>query len=354
MIDLSMKTPIYRLERTVSETGKPAYYLVKDFRVKGSKGKVTKYIGSEEPSPQMVEELSLEHSSDIELKAVDKKAEMGSKLYKTDLLPPSIAERAIKHMESVKYLVLAFKDVMTAQEVEIYEEGLEIDYVHGTTSIEGNTFDRSETRKLLTEGTYPPNKGLREINEIQNFRNVARFRNKYRGKVTLDFIKKLHALIMNNIDLENAGTFRRTDGIGIMGRDFMLTPWPLIEEELKAAIDNYYERINADQYPFFEALVFHHRFERIHPFIDGNGRVGREILNYMLMNEKFPRLLFVKDREVYLKALAQGDDSDYGGMVLTMTGLVIDQRAEVARRNMEQLSKIAQKGGQTRLIDFGS
>ena len=344
--------PRYRLEIKASDTGSKSYYLIKDFRVKGAKGRVTKYIGSEEPSPQEIDKLSALHSSEIELKVVEKKAEISSKLYTTDVLPEDIARDLIKTIERVKHLVQAFKDIMTAKEVEMYEEGLEIDYVHGTTSIEGNTLSRREARTLLHEGILPEDKTLREINEVQNFRNVAKYRNRYKGKVDIAFIRKLHSLIMNNIDLDGAGAFRRIDDIGMGGRDFMLTPWPMIEDELNEAIDDYYTRVEAGHHPFIEAVRFHHTFERIHPFTDGNGRVGREILNYMLMRYDYPRLLFVKDRAQYLKALAQGDDGDHGEMVLTMAGLMIEQRSDVAERNMRNLSEIAKRTGQTRLIDF--
>lgn len=347
-----MKQPIYRLERKVIDSGKTEYYLAKDFRVRNHKSKVVKYVGTDEPDLKKIEELSIEHSSEIELKVIDKKAELSTQDYKDDLFPETMRVDVITHVERVKYLVLGFKDIMTTREVDVYEEGLEIDYIHGTTSIEGNTFDARETRNLILEGALPKDKNLREINEVQNFKNVAKYRNKYEGKVTMEFIKKLHALIMNNIDNEGAGTFRQTDLVGIRGRDFMLTPALMIEEELQAAIDHYYERIEAGYHPFFEAVVFHHKFERIHPFTDGNGRVGREVLNYMLMSEKFPRLLFVKERAAYMEALAAGDNGDLGGMVLKIMGIVIEQRGKVARKNLENLSQLAKKDGQTRLLDF--
>ena len=344
--------PFYRLEMKTSDTGSKSYYLIKDFRVKGTKGRVTKYIGTEEPNSQRIEELSALHSSDIELKVVEKKAEISAKSYTTDILPEENARDLIKILERVKYIVLAFKGIMTTKEIEMYEEGLEIDYVHGTTSIEGNTMSRRETGTLIRDGVPPENKTLREINEVQNFRNVSKYRNKYKGRADVTFIKKLHAMIMNNIDLDGAGIFRRIDNIGIGGRDFMLTPWPMIEDELNEAIDDYYARVEVGHHPFIEAVRFHHTFERIHPFTDGNGRVGREVLNYMLMRHDYPRLLFVKGRALYLKALAEGDDGDHGGMTLTMADLMIEQRSDVAERNMKKLSEIVKRKGQTRLIDF--
>jgi len=168
---------------------------------------------------------------------------------------------------------------------------------------------------------------LREINEIQNFINVKNYRDNHTGKVTLHFIKKLHALIMCNIDFDSAGQFRRIDDISIAGCDVMVTPSELIEEELTQLIEKYYSSLDAGGYPFEEAVLFHYNFEMIHPFTDGNGRVGRELFNYMLNEKNYPKLLFLgSEREAYLKMLHLGNEEKYQGMVVKFAQLIITQR----------------------------
>ena len=133
----------------------------------------------------------------------------------------------------------------------------------------------------------PNGKSLREINEVQNFKQVKLYRDKYRGKVSIDFIRTLHSLIMNNIDVNSAGAFRRTDDIWIQGCDIRVTPAELIEEELSSAIDRYYERIEVRSiHPFEAAVLFHFDFELVHPFTDGNGRVGREIFHLVTCSKR--------------------------------------------------------------------
>lgn len=189
-------------------------------------------------------------------------------------------------------------------ELEVYNEQQDTLYIHGTTAIEGNTLTLNETYYLLTEGIVPK-KSLREINEIQNYKKVRFFINDYKGKLTIPFIKKLHSLIMNNIDYETAGQFRTKDNIIILGSN--------ISSGLAATIKLYLQDLidSNDLHPFERAILFHYKFEVIHPFTDGNGRTGREILNFMLQKEGYPRFIISKEsREMYLKALEHGNKNE--------------------------------------------
>ncbi|WP_019178359.1 Fic family protein [Methanomassiliicoccus luminyensis] len=221
-----------------------------------------------------------------------------------------------------------------------------------------NTLTLKEAHDLLEYGTVPRSKPLREINEVQNFKNVIQYHNKYKGKVTLDFIRTLHSLIMNNIDAESAGTFRRIDDIGIAGCDLRLAPSELITEELQAAINEYYDQLESGVHPFEAAVLFHYKFEIAHPFTDGNGRVRREVFNYLLMREKFPRLLFLgKDREEYLTALKGGNIDDYADMVSTFCDPIMGQRMQILIDNLQKVAVPMEttrraKGGQMLIEDF--
>jgi Fic family protein len=232
-----------------------------------------------------------------------------------------------------------FYDLLTTNEIDVYELNFDTKYIQGTTAIEGNTLSLKQAHDLLIDGLMPKNKSLREINEVQNFKQVKLYRDKYRGKVSMDFILTLHSLIMNNIDVNSAGTFRRTDDIWIQGCDIRVTPAELIEEELSSAIDRYYERIEVKSvHPFEAAVLFHFDFELIHPFTDGNGRVGREIFNYMLKRGGYPRLLFLgADREKYINSLHLGNEERYGEMIEIFYSLIYEQRWHILTENLKKV-----------------
>jgi len=329
--------------------GKPAYYFVKNVKAHGYETKIRVYLGKRQPSVKDAESLYIEHAFEMEARVAQKKAEFNSKYYHSNYL----SQTEIETLEVIHNVFQTFIELLTTNEIDTYEKNFEVAYVQGTTSIEGNTLSRVETFELLEKGVLPKDKTLREINEVQNFKKVKTFRDKYRGKVSLDFIKLLHSLIMDNIANDSAGIFRRTDDIGILGCDLAVTPAILIEKELEDAITEYYDNLKNRIHPFEASVIFHYKFEMIHPFNDGNGRVGREIFNYMLSKSGFPRLLFLgTERDTYIKSLKLGNNNEYSEMIKIFAKLINDQRRHVLMENLGKVVVPPKKKGQLRIVDF--
>jgi Fic family protein len=340
----------YRLDVHVSKDGSEKYFLVKDIKVGRKNAKVRKYLGTAPPTVEELQRMGEKLTVSIEAEAVEKSARLSCTRYN----PRYLSSETVEQLELVRYTYKAFTDALTANELKKYEEDFEINYVWGTTAIEGNTLSLGDSRDLLLSGILPVEKSLREINEVQNFRHVMDYRNRHRGHVNLRFIKTLHALIMNNIDDESAGSFRRSDIVGISGCDLRVAPAIEIEDELTNIINGYYNSAKAGGHPFEEAVLFHYRFEMIHPFVDGNGRVGRELFNYLLMRSRppYPKLLFLgKDRPNYIKALQLGNDEKYAEMAGIFADLIIKQRLNVLEENFQRVLQ-SERRGQMRLRDF--
>lgn len=338
------------MEVNYPASGKPKYYLVRDVKVGQSRTKVRKYLGRTPPAPADVDGFRRRFGPELELQAAGKRAQYSSAAYKSEYLTSS----ELYTVERVKMLHAAVVNLLTASEIEVYERDFEISYIHGTTAIEGNTLTLSQAQDLLSHEITPQGKSLREINEVQNFKKVVRYRNAYRGRVTRDFVRNIHALVMDNIDVESAGQFRRRDDIGIEGCPLPVTPFRRIESELQELIDRYYSRIDSGYHPFEESVLFHYRFEMIHPFTDGNGRVGREIMNFMISRARYPRLLFLgRDRPKYIGALKLGNAKHYGPMVLDFLDLLLTQRLAVLEERLKEVAALRRgKVGQLRLTDF--
>ncbi|MFA5333566.1 MAG: Fic family protein [Candidatus Nanoarchaeia archaeon] len=186
--------------------------------------------------------------------------------------------------------------------LEIYNEFI-IDYVYNSNSLEGNTIGLGETAKLLKEDIAPKNKTSREINDMKNSQKVFNMILETKEELNEDFIIKMHDELLDNID---ARLGYRHDEIRVIGAGFKSTPYPYINTDIKILLDWYNK--NKNLHPLVLGTIFHHKFETIHPFYDGNGRTGRMIMNYILLKNDFPPIIIrKKTRDQYLEALKKAD-----------------------------------------------
>src|SRR3989338_1106121 len=113
-------------------------------------------------------------------------------------------------------------------------------------------------------------------------------------------------MLLEQIDIRKG--YREHD-IRIVGSTFDVSPAKYVKTDMGLLLKWFKE--NKDLHPFVRAILFHHKFERIHPFADGNGRTGRMLMNYILQNEKYPPLIVKRQRRVeYINALKSADHVD--------------------------------------------
>lgn len=194
---------------------------------------------------------------------------------------------------------------------EIYKNFI-IEFAYNTASIEGNTIKLNEARKLLDEGLTPKNRTLREIYDLQNTEKVflsllGKGEKKDKQELSHNIIIEIHKKLMENID-PRVGY--RTSDVRVIKTNFKATPSPYVKTDMDLLL-KWYERNKRHLHPLVIATIFHHKFEKIHPFMDGNGRVGRMLLNFILLNSNYPPLIVHrKKRDKYLQALRIADHSD--------------------------------------------
>ena len=211
--------------------------------------------------------------------------------------------------------------------VEYFRREFAISSTHNSNAIEGNTFTYDETKLLLEKGITSNARSFREHADIVGYKKGFDFLyDSLRADVRMDegFIKKLHSFVLNNE--EGAGQYRTVQNyIGDLTK-VVYTPCPpaQVPEKMaeytaglqKESVLNkeLLQEESVDWLKIFHSLAAHHiEFERIHPFLDGNGRTGRLLLTYELLSlGLLPIDIRYEERKRYYAALAAyGDKEKY-------------------------------------------
>ena len=214
-------------------------------------------------------------------------------------------EDSLYEVEACKlHYTNVFKKLDTLTQKQILDNFV-VEYAFNTTSIEGNTIGLAEARDLLEEGLTPKGKTLREIYDLQNTKKV--FENLDLTKdISHTLIKKVHAELLDRID---SRTEYRPIDVRITNSRFKVTPFYMVVKDLNLLIE-WYTKNKQKLHPLVLAGIFHHKFEKIHPFLDGNGRTGRMLMNFILMKKNYPPIIIQKKyRSDYLDALSEADES---------------------------------------------
>ena len=168
---------------------------------------------------------------------------------------------------------------------DIHDEFV-LELTYHTNRIEGSSLTEPETAAILFQNAALPNKGIIEQLEVKNHQTALQFLFKHvaeKGRIDEAFILRLHAILMNSIR-EDAGSYRK-HGVRIVGAN-VVTANPLKVPERMRHLFRKIQKRSTDV--IAHGARIHSEFEQIHPFSDGNGRIGRLLLNAMLLKEKFP------------------------------------------------------------------
>ena len=194
------------------------------------------------------------------------------------------------------------KTKINAVTLSSYEKDFELRFTHHSTAIEGNSLTLMETKVVLEDGVSVGGKKLREIYEVINHKKAYEYVKRCIAEnipLTENTVKDLHAMLTENIIV---GGIYRNQEVRISGAGFMSPAG----NEMYVQIKGFYEDLKSktELNPIELAAWTHAEFVRIHPFIDGNGRTGRLLMNYQLMSQGFlPVSVDKEERLDYYNAL---------------------------------------------------
>lgn len=185
-----------------------------------------------------------------------------------------------------QYLNLSKGNELVLKEITLAEIP---EMVYNSNAIENSTLSLEDTEKILAGGNLERKVNVREVYEAKNLANLTEsLLEKSKSLLHLKLILSFHKTLLTNIDDSIAGRFRTGKEWVRVGNHLGANPQfvPTLMQEL---VDNY----NTNKISYFLDAVahFHAEFETIHPFVDGNGRIGRVLINLQLLNLGFPPII---------------------------------------------------------------
>lgn len=189
---------------------------------------------------------------------------------------------------------------------DIYDDFL-LSLTYHTNSIEGSTFNEPEVKAVLFDDVTIPNKSVREHQEAKNHQGalgfVMRWIRDNNSKIDQRLIKRIHQILMNGI-MHNAGEYR-THSVRIVGANVPTSNYLSIENNMNELVGSLNLRQTDLRSQVKQIAQTHSRFEQIHPFSDGNGRVGRLLANILAFKYQLAPVLIKKEKKqayyTYLK-----------------------------------------------------
>jgi Fic family protein len=215
--------------------------------------------------------------------------------------------------------------------MEIVDQKFKIEWTYNSNAIEGNTLTLQETSFFLQHGLTSKGKTLKEYLEVQNHADAIEFIQdiiKDKRNITEGLIKELHALLLKGIDFIMAGPNGSKTKKYIKPGTYKAEPNHVVT--MSGEIHKYCEPIrvpeemeklinfinNSKKHPVEVSAIAHHQFVAIHPFDDGNGRVGRILMNLILMKSGFlPVVIKNENREDYYRAIMEADTGNLRGFI---------------------------------------
>lgn len=184
-----------------------------------------------------------------------------------------------------EYVKLSNKNSKALAEIAIAEIP---EMVYNSNAIENSTLTLEDTEKILLDNIVPKNSDAREVYEAKNLARVTEIllSEKYK-ELNTQLILELHKILLSNIKDDCAGRFRKEDEWVRVGNHVGANP-KFVQKLMQELLEKY----NNNKEFFLDNIAhFHAEFETIHPFCDGNGRIGRVLINQQLLKLGFPPII---------------------------------------------------------------
>ena len=195
-------------------------------------------------------------------------------------------------------------------------ETFAVKFTYTTNKIEGSTLTHRETALLLEKGITPARRSIEDVKETIRHRNVFYEMLDYKKNITIATVIHWHKELFKETKKDKAGSIRTYD-VGITGSKYK-PPHAIELDTLLREFFDWYDQNKNKMHPVHLAALVHLKFVSIHPFGDGNGRISRLFMNYVLNKNNYPMLIIdYSDRNSYYNALEKSQiDKEVNSFIL--------------------------------------
>ncbi len=283
-------------------SGKEYTYLIKSVRLPDSSVKKLAKLIKEKGSRK-----GLENKYSVYFLEKEKEANIQWAL-KTFTADNIFTEEEIRKIEAIRIdYKRILKKLSKEQKKDIFDRFI-VNFTYESNALEGNSLTLKDVAIVIFDKMSIEGKDLREIYETRNSRKVLDLVLAGRFAIGHESIIKIHTLLMKDIDTRQG--YKKLPNF-LLGKRLETTPPEKVYSEMAKLIEWYNQNIGK-MHPLQAASIFHSKFEKIHPFEDGNGRTGRFLVNAILVNNGYPPLIIRKtSRTAYFSCLEAADNNHY-------------------------------------------
>lgn len=301
---------------------KTYYYLTKNFRVSDKKWrKIRKYVGDKPPTKEKTKKAVRE----IEKEALKKG------LMKPTSKHTYLSDEEAEKLQDLKGVFIELYGKLSVVERKKYEEDFVVRFTYNSNAIEGNRLSLRETSMILTENIIPAGATPNDYNEAINSKDCYKFMKEYNGEFNQKFLLKVHELLTKNTNCKIVGSYRDHE-VRISGSEWTPPSHEKVKEEMRKVFQWYYSA-KKKLHPVELGAILHNKLVRIHPFVDGNGRTSRVVMDWILMKNKFPLFYIeLRDKIKYYEAVEEGDKGNDEAIVHYIAKVLMEQHTFKSKR----------------------
>mgnify|MGYP001566321311 CR=1 FL=1 len=276
------------------------YFLAHSYREGGKVHKFRKYLGQDLKTARLEERKNIAEKLILE------------EIHKYNIISdPLQVQLSQKEIEEIKRLQTQIPLRISHLSKEDWETFSKI-FTYNTNAIEGSQLNAKEVNELLEKDKWP-DRSKEDIAEAFGVDEAIRYIRVDEEHVSIDLMKKIHKIVFKNSKPFAGQLRKKNEEVAVMGPGGAIVhqgaPQTRITHLLKELVRWYEE--NKNKYPaLILGAVIHNQFENIHPFRDGNGRVGRILLNNILIKHNLPPVnIDLKNRAEYYGSLQEYENN---------------------------------------------